>query len=841
MGSYAPPAQFFQIQSSSYITAMDISSSAHTLAFGDAASFVYQFTDRDVFDVNPYSMGLSTPDVVELPEVQMAEDSPLSSVGLPYYTEPLLSNWPLYPSVFDASCPPPHIDDELLKNMKTVDFVGYAPNPGIRRNQAPRKKKPLQNKRNGPKFRSEQEREMLLSNKILDEQDAQQRAEHRPSVTELGAADPMALIMPSYYRRVEIQYSKFGVEDFDFEYYNRTRYGGLETHIRNSFCNSLLQLLYFTVPLRNVATSHIRSLCSHPKCFLCELGFLFRMLEASHGQNCQATNFCRTLTMSPKAVALSLFEPDIPDASFSYSGLIQSLARFLLEELHGEAFLQDDTNPVISKLLDSPGISTIQQLFGVQTLYTIECASSWCPTCRRYRPLTTKRTVLALPNTLFINAGTAYPEDEALWRQNGPGSPRSNKQNNNNNSNNSNNNNSGSNSNNDTGDPPKSNPWVPERFGVHINGSDVVIKPLLPGSDIPEEFSKSSKTCAIYELAASVIEVKAEDEDPHLVAQVKIPQNELDPSSTSPWYLFNDFLVRSIREEEVLSFKGKWKTPSMLQYKRVDSDEQLDLSGLPTQVDCSILFKDTTVASRPAVDPKYEILTLDEMPKKGTLVALDTEFVALKREVTEIRSDGTKSLIRPSTLLMARLSVIRGEGPREGVPFIDDYIEITEDVEDYLTEFSGITAMDVNPKTTTHTLVDHKMAYAKLRLLVDLGCVFIGHGLVKDFRTINLLVPPEQIIDTVDIYHIRDRQRKISLRFLAWHLLGRDIQSEGHDSIEDAENALVLYKKYLEYKKSGEFGKVLEGVYVAGMRSNWLKKPPRENLPRLPFLSSPRV
>ena len=56
-----------------------------------------------------------------------------------------------------------------------------------------------------------------------------------------------------------------------------------------------------------------------------------------------------------------------------------------------------------------------------------------------------------------------------------------------------------------------------------------------------------------------MVEVKAEDEDPHLVAQVKIPHDELDPSSDSPWYLFNDFLVRSIREEEVLSFKGKWK------------------------------------------------------------------------------------------------------------------------------------------------------------------------------------------------------------------------------------------------------------------------------------------
>lgn len=50
----------------------------------------------------------------------------------------------------------------------------------------------------------------------------------------------------------------------------------------------------------------------------------------------------------------------------------------------------------------------------------------------------------------------------------------------------------------------------------------------------------------------------------------------------------------------------------------------------------------------------------------------------------------------------------------------------------------------------------------------------------------DLLVPPEQIIDTVDIYHIRNRQRKISLRFLAWHLLNQDIQLETHDSIEDS-------------------------------------------------------
>lgn len=74
LGSYAPPAQFFQIQANSYITAMDISSSAQTIAFGDAASCIHQFAETTDFDVNPYSMPLSTPDVVPNPNISMTED-----------------------------------------------------------------------------------------------------------------------------------------------------------------------------------------------------------------------------------------------------------------------------------------------------------------------------------------------------------------------------------------------------------------------------------------------------------------------------------------------------------------------------------------------------------------------------------------------------------------------------------------------------------------------------------------------------------------------------------------------------------------------------------------------
>jgi PAB-dependent poly(A)-specific ribonuclease subunit 2 len=142
--------------------------------------------------------------------------------------------------------------------------------------------------------------------------------------------------------------------------------------------------------------------------------------------------------------------------------------------------------------------------------------------------------------------------------------------------------------------------------------------------------------------------------------------------------------------------------------------------------------------------------------------------------------------VRPNRLSLARVSVVRGDGELEGVPFIDDYIASVEPVVNYLTEFSGIEPDDLDPELSRHNLVTLKTAYKKLRLLLDMGCIFVGHGLKKDFRIINLLVPPEQVIDTVDLFHLKNRQRKISLRFLAWYLLGEAIQTSSHDSIEDA-------------------------------------------------------
>ncbi|KAI8336757.1 ubiquitin carboxyl-terminal hydrolase-domain-containing protein [Chlamydoabsidia padenii] len=847
MGSFAPTSHFYQVQTSSYITAMDISSSGQTLVFGDGNSFVHQYADRDNYVMNPYSIPVTIPDTAPPPNVLVNNDTPLSAIGMPYYTEPLLSSW-TNRSVYDIGHPSPQIDDDILKSIKTIDFVGYAPNPGtIHRNQIPRRKKQA-HKKDIPKFRSEQERELLSAS----------HSGRRSSSVGDVLLDLQGIVMPKHYHHVEIQYSKFGVDDFDFGYYNRTLYGGLETNIRNSYCNSLLQVLYFILPLRQIAKCHICTSCDKENCLMCELGFLFRMLEDSNGQNCQATNFLKAFSTIPQAAALGLFEPESPTRNVSYSMLMQNFVRFILEQLHQEtntpannpiilttlksslaettattAASDDSADTVSTNKMDDTSNSNIpslmQQLFGLQTLTQSKCGSCNNETSRITYPFavdllypkkstTTKKIIQGLPGVLLINSGAYSSEEASIWRQNGPSSPKAR-----------------TDSPNQEGDSPSesvSSSWLPERFGILINGSEMTIKLLPHGKDIPPEFVGPPETCAIYELSSTVLQVQAEEEAAHLVAQVKIPDCERmtytsatgldeEEKAKSPWYIFNDFLIKRIRPEEITSFKGLWKTPAVIQYTRVDIDSLLDLDTLSSEVDYSLLFKKMSIAENTPEKTSYEILTKDEMPTPGTLIAIDSEFVALRQEETEIRSDGTKSLIRPSTLSLARLSVTRGgDGDKE-----DDYIVTSEPVVDYLTEFSGIEADDLNPETSRRTLVPLKVAYKKIRLLVDLGCVFIGHGLKKDFRIINILVPPDQIIDTVDIYHIRNRHRKISLRFLAWHLLGQEIQSEGHDSIIDAKTALILYKKYLEYRDNGTFGQVLEGVYAAGHKSNWLKAP----------------
>lgn len=186
-----------------------------------------------------------------------------------------------------------------------------------------------------------------------------------------------------------------------------------------------------------------------------------------------------------------------------------------------------------------------------------------------------------------------------------------------------------------------------------------------------------------------------------------------------------------------------------------------------------------------------------------------------------MNSDGERETIRPIVYALARVSVVRGAGQDEGLPFIDDYVASKEPIVDYLTSYSGIVHGDLDPRLSKHNLVPLKVAYKKLWILLNLGCKFLGHGLKQDFRVTNIHVPRAQVIDTIDLFFVKARLRKLSLAFLAWYLLKEDIQLETHDSIEDARTALKLYRKWEEYQDAGILETILNDIYRTGRELNY--------------------
>lgn len=142
----------------------------------------------------------------------MAPNSTLNSVGMPYYREQLLSAWPSH-MIFEVGAPTPKIDPQLLSTLKIMDWGACGRNTRtIRRNQVDHTRTPENSigSLQAPKFLSEKARESANDSssgrRISDVADA------------LGLAELSSLKaeVPAMYRNVEIKYSKFGVDDFDF-------------------------------------------------------------------------------------------------------------------------------------------------------------------------------------------------------------------------------------------------------------------------------------------------------------------------------------------------------------------------------------------------------------------------------------------------------------------------------------------------------------------------------------------------------------------------------------------------------------------------------------------------
>ena len=92
---------------------------------------------------------------------------------------------------------------------------------------------------------------------------------------------------------------------------------------------------------------------------------------------------------------------------------------------------------------------------------------------------------------------------------------------------------------------------------------------------------------------------------------------------------------------------------------------------------------------------------------------------SIPQEETEFRSDGTNRVIRSARLSLARVSVLRGDGAKEGIPFIDDHIHTSDVIVDYLTEFSGIQCTFPFPRRTLGTACSRRPGSALAKAHVD--------------------------------------------------------------------------------------------------------------------------
>ncbi|EIN08045.1 hypothetical protein PUNSTDRAFT_70027 [Punctularia strigosozonata HHB-11173 SS5] len=808
-------SDFYQLETASYISSSAVSPTGAYLGFGDGHGYVHLLTNvHEVDEEHPVPLnGFEGKTVEWAPPPEPApelpdnasvicvdqsydahtQNSPLNSVGLPYYTEPLFSSWSASMFSPDIGFPaPPKIPNQILHNLKITGGLASATLP-----------KELKGRRNVVSVGMRKDQARFRSGKM-------QRSVSEPE-TPQSSSD-----VPKIYRKVEIEYSKFGVEDFDFGYYNKTEFSGLETHILQSYTNSIVQSMHYLHPIRRLAKSHIITNCPHEHCLLCELGFVSRMLEDARGINCQASNFCKTVgVLAQVHNQMELLDYGIDGPSVDWANIIQSFNRFLVERLNMEANVTS-RNPLILPRTSlqpqtAPPVSPITQLMGIDAKNVVVCTTckgtrekanlthvidmvypranisantqpapdissvlsdslrrqtthrATCQSCRKMTVFETTRIIPAkdLPPILAVNASVYNEESLKIWQD-----------------------------------------GRRHRF-------------LTPTTRV--KCGDSEEDVVEYELRAMTIEISDRTGPSHLCAIIKVPEAEGRNDLMSPWFLFNDFAVRNIPESEALGFPEDWKIPTVLYLERMDIKSALDYSKLPEGLDPTILCRDTNIAiMRDKNLIKHECLRPDELPRPGTIVSIDAEFVLMQQEETEFRSDGSKKVLRPARLSLARVSVLRGDGPKEGVPFIDDHIHTSEVIVDYLTEFSGIRFGDLDPHLSRHTLTPLKLVYKKLRLLVDRGCIFIGHGLSKDFRIINIFVPPDQVIDTVDLYFIKSRQRRLSLRFLTWAILQENIQQETHDSIEDARSALRLFKKFNEFEEAGVFDQKLEELYRTG-------------------------
>ena len=738
---------------------------------------------------------------------------PLSSVGLPYYHERLLSSWS--PVVFDTEGTIPKNVDTKTLPLSSGKQVASKSHLVLQSLNLASKEYPFY-KYDKAKFGPRNEAATYKS--LKDERRLTTLPINKEKVLEYRTFDINTV--PNAYGKLPFTSGKFGSDNFDFASFNRTSFAGLDTDIDNLYTNAIIQLYRFVPEVYNFVVGCLRDENLETS-LLTELGYLYDMMGRSGNRVCRSSNFQVALNSLDEASELGIIESsprylmckessshhnkDTPQMSVA-----QNFNSFLLKQLLKDEFECNPHNIALQQCMGFDFNTQIRRKCkhdeyrgniqpcltimsptrnGVKTngrknnnltimnyiessMRMIQQFDSECNVCHRKEVLDHERIITNLPPVLSFDVLLSDQE----WL---------------------------------TAKATKN--WLATSFYGTVTTQGAILK---NNAIELKQFTPVFK----YELNGYVARITDPNGETRLVTYSRVLDAKTD---TFKWYLFNNYLVVEVDEQEALNISHPWKTIEVIVYCDSEEIRKPFFSVDTYKIDQSILFRDHFAAGvRETNKKEYTLLTKEEAPKAGSLIAIDAEFVTVKRELNEIDCQGTKIIRKAKKTALARLSIVRGEeGPGFGKPFIDDYVVNKNTIEDYLTKFSGIEPGDLNPATSDKTLVTLGTVYRKVWLLMQLGCIFVGHGLSNDFKHININVPKEQIRDTA-VYFLQGK-RFLSLRYLAFVLLGQNIQEGNHDSIEDAYTALILYKKYLDLKEKGALTAAVESLYEEGRATNY--------------------
>ncbi|BFF96608.1 RNA exonuclease 4 [Drosophila madeirensis] len=197
-------------------------------------------------------------------------------------------------------------------------------------------------------------------------------------------------------------------------------------------------------------------------------------------------------------------------------------------------------------------------------------------------------------------------------------------------------------------------------------------------------------------------------------------------------------------------------------------------------------------AAEDGTAPDSEHLTKSARTRQRKM-AQRNRYLAMDCEMVGVGHNGQEDML-------ARVSIVNIAGH----VLLDKHVKPRHPVTDYRTSVSGIRPHDIENAEDFATVQNEvvKMIHGK---------ILVGHALRNDLAVLNIKHPFEQIRDTSrykPLCKLVSNGHTPSLKRLTMAVLGQEIQTGEHNSVEDARSAMGIYnriaadwEKYLDKKQ----------------------------------------